>query len=195
MEWAEDDILKSYFDERNGDEIELEKVDLFSAFAAAEIKTAMSFAKRETYSRGSAIFREGDPGNKLFIITSGRASAYLSQADGRAIRLVTFATGTIFGELAILDAGPRSASVVADDDIVCYALRDADFAALGDSDPAVAIKLLAAIGRELSGRLRRANRTIHQLEADGCIGSRPRMGSQPKMSSVELPAATPPGSA
>src|SRR6266567_8245092 len=46
-----------------------------------------------------------------------------------------------------------------------YSLSETDFAALRESEPAVAIKILAGLGRELSGRLRRANRTIHQLEA------------------------------
>jgi sulfate permease, SulP family len=48
---------------------------------------------------------------------------------------------------------------------VIHALGGKDFAALSTEVPAVAIKLLASLGRELSGRLRRANRTIHQLEA------------------------------
>ena len=64
----------------------------------------------------------------------------------------------------MLDAGVRSATVIADENIVCYGLGAADFAAMAAKFPNVAIRLLAAIGRELSGRLRTANRTIHQLE-------------------------------
>ena len=77
---------------------------------------------------------------------------------------MTFAPGTVFGELAILDAGPRSATVTADTELVCYGFNEGDFATLSARAPAVAIKLLAALGRELSGRLRRANRTIRELE-------------------------------
>jgi sulfate permease, SulP family len=69
------------------------------------------------------------------------------------IRLATFATGTMFGELALLDAGARSAT-----------LTTSDFAAMAAKFPGVAVRLLAAVGRELSGRLRTANRTIHHLE-------------------------------
>src|SRR6266702_1355627 len=79
------------------------------------------------------------------------------------LRLVSFAPGTVFGELAVLDKGPRSASIFADEDVVAYSLSETDFAALREREPAVAIKILAGLGRELSGRLRRANRTIHQL--------------------------------
>ena len=56
-------------------------------------------------------------------------------------------------------------TVVADEDVICHVLSAGDFAALSDNAPAVAIKLLAALGRELSARLRRANKTIHQLES------------------------------
>ena len=107
---------------------------------------------------------EGDPGNQVFLIVKGKASAYLRQVNGGDIRLMTFAPGTVFGELAILDQGTRSASIIADEDLFCYVLSDEGFAALSTDTPAAAIKLLANLGRELSGRLRRANRTIYQLE-------------------------------
>jgi CRP-like cAMP-binding protein len=70
----------------------------------------------------------------------------------------------VFGELAILDRGPRSASVIADGELVCYGLSSTDYALLAEKSPPAAIQFMAAIGRELSGRLRTANRTIHQLE-------------------------------
>jgi CRP-like cAMP-binding protein len=95
-------------------------------------------------------------------VATGLANAcHLAKAN---IRLATFSPGTVFGELAILDRQARSATVVADEDLVCYALTTADYAALAEKQPSIAIQLIAAIGRELSGRLRSANRTIHQLE-------------------------------
>ena len=57
---------------------------------------------------------------------------------------------------------PRSATVIADED--CFVLTAPNFEALTAKYPDIAARVLAAIGRELSGRLRTANRTIHQLE-------------------------------
>ena len=99
----------------------------------------------------------------MLIVTKGTASAYM-RSPSADIRLATFAPGTIFGELAILDEGTRSATVVADKELVCFGLTNSNFAALAATSPSVAIRLLAAIARELSGRLRKADRTIHQLE-------------------------------
>jgi sulfate permease, SulP family len=165
IEWAEDDVLRSEADVAEGVELPLAEVDLCSGLAAADIAILESYLRRTTYARGSVIFRQGDPGKDLFIVTRGRASARLHQPSGGDVRLATFASGTVFGELAILDAGARSATVIADDDVGCYVLGDEKFSALMSDAPHIAIKLLANLGRELSGRLRRANRTIHQLES------------------------------
>jgi anti-anti-sigma regulatory factor len=165
LEWAEDDALRIRGDEAQGDELPLAQVDLFAGLAGAQIAMLERYMRRTVHPRGSVIFRQGDPGKELFIVTRGHASARLNQPSGGDIRLATFEPGTVFGELAILDGGPRSATVTADDDVGCCVLSEANFSALMNDAPPIAIKLLANLGRELSGRLRRANRTIHQLES------------------------------
>jgi len=107
--------------------------------------------------------KQGAPGHEIFFIARGHASVRLKNG-ARDIRLMTFTAGTVFGELALLDKGARSAPVVADEELVCHVLSDRDFAALSAECPAAAIKLLSNLGRELSGRLRRANQAIRQLE-------------------------------
>jgi CRP-like cAMP-binding protein/anti-anti-sigma regulatory factor len=165
IEWAEDALLRDELSEQGQEqEIALENVSILSGFDAGDMAALKAHLTRVMHPKGRVIFSEGDPGKELFIIVKGTASAYLRQSNGGDIRLVTFAPGTVFGELAILDAGARSASVIANTDLVCHVLSEAEFAVLSARNPSVAIKLLASLGRELSGRLRRANRTIHQLE-------------------------------
>jgi MFS superfamily sulfate permease-like transporter/CRP-like cAMP-binding protein len=165
IEWAEDKLLGAELAAREADgEIPLREIGLLHAFKPADLAALETCLTARSYPKGSVVFAEGDPGEELFFLLRGAASAYLQQKGGADIRLVTFAPGTVFGELAILDAGPRSASIRADSDLHCAVLSRADFAALSQRAPDVAIKLLASLGRELSGRLRRANRTIHQLE-------------------------------
>ncbi|HET7678524.1 MAG TPA: SulP family inorganic anion transporter [Xanthobacteraceae bacterium] len=165
IEWAEESLLRGAAGGAAAEsELPLAQVALLRDLTPQEAEAFASHSRRAVYPAGSEIFKEGDPGKELFIITRGRASAYLRRPDGD-IRLATFAPGTVFGELAILDAGPRSASVTADDEVVCHVLSADDFAALFARAPATAIKLLSGLGRELSARLRRANKTIHQLES------------------------------
>ena len=70
----------------------------------------------------------------------------------------------MFGELALLDRGPRSATVTAEEDMQGFGLSEASFSVLCREQPDIAIKLLQALGRELSVRIRYANLTIQQLE-------------------------------
>jgi sulfate permease, SulP family len=165
IEWAEDDVIRVNSQVNKADEVALEDVELLAALTSSEIESIKHHTRPKTFERGKIIFSEGEAGKELFIVTKGHASAYLNQPDGRDIRLATFAPGSVFGELAILDAGPRSASLVADDEVTCYVLSEAQFAVLAKDAPSIAIKLLSGLGRELSKRLRRANRTIQQLES------------------------------
>jgi CRP-like cAMP-binding protein len=146
------------------EEISLEEVGILRNLDPGEMAALQARLTRVAHAKGGVIFHQGDSGTELFIVTKGTASAYIRHPGGRDVRLVTFAPGTVFGELAILDAGARSASIVADDDFVSYALSQAQLAALSHESPVVAIKLLVNLARELSARLRRANRMIDQLE-------------------------------
>jgi sulfate permease, SulP family len=163
IERAEDELLRdrAMF---HGAELPLTEVGVLINFSDFQIATIAPRLVREEKAKGSVIFREGDPGRNLLMITKGTASAYVQLPGSGRIRLATFGPGTTFGELALLDEGPRSATVMADDDLICYSLSKDDFAALANEQPAVAIKLLASLGRELSKRLRVANGTIQELE-------------------------------
>jgi SulP family sulfate permease len=159
---AEDDLLRTQ-PQIHDMEMPLAQVGVLAGFSATDLKVIEPYLKRAYYPAGAVVFRENEIGNEVLMVIRGTASAYL-QTPNTNIRLATFAPGTIFGELAILDEGVRSATVMADKELACRALTTSDFAALSATSPSVAIRLLAAIARELSGRLRTANRTIHQLD-------------------------------
>ena len=164
IQWAEDELLNAEAKSGEAVEIPLEQAAMLSGFSAAEVAALEKHMKRVVHKAGHVMFREGEAGKELFIIAKGSASAFLPQEKAADIRLVTFATGTVFGELAILDAGTRSATVIADSELVCYVLKEKDFTAMSAHQPELAIKLLAGLSRQLSHRLRAANRTIEQLE-------------------------------
>jgi SulP family sulfate permease len=167
IEWAEDHLLRN----QPGDagiavEYSLAQLDVFAHIPAADLAVVESMLTRRAYGRGEVIFREGDAGRELYVIAKGSASVRMRlPGSNRETRLVTFTAGTVFGEFALLDQGARSATIAADEDLVCYVLSHSNFEGLTRRYPSVAIDLLVNLGRELSGRLRRANRTIYQLES------------------------------
>jgi sulfate permease, SulP family len=163
IEWAEDDLLVNARTAPS-EALPLDRLPLFGDFDAEQVKRLSGWLEPVSWSSGEVIFRSGDPGSALYLVTKGRASIHIRHDDGD-IRLVTFAAGAVFGELALLDRGPRSATVTADEDLEGFGLSEASFAVLCREQPDIAIKLLQALGRELSVRIRYANLTIQQLEA------------------------------
>jgi anti-anti-sigma factor len=167
LEWAEDRLIAADLGEAGPRAAyPLEGLDALAGLSADEYDVLRGMLARRTYAAGQVVFREGDEGRELFIIARGSASVKLRLAgDGRENRLATFSAGTVFGELALLDQQPRSATVEADEELVCYVLTDRAFDALRREHGPIAITLLTNIGRELSRRLRGANRTIFELES------------------------------
>jgi sulfate permease, SulP family len=164
IEWAEDELLGELRADAAADvDLPLASVPILRDFTADQIARFRAALQPVAWVAGEVIVRQGEPGSWLFIVTRGRASVHLAD-DRDGIRLATFAPGAVFGELAILDRGPRSATVTADKDAAGFSLGATAFAKLSEHDPDVAINLLSALGRELSLRLRDANMTIRQLE-------------------------------
>jgi len=166
IEWAEDELLRSEGAAAPAQsELALGETSVAAGLSADDVAAVEKHAKRVVYEPARIIFKEGDPANEFFIIAKGSASAHLRPADGRDVRLMSFSQGTVFGELAFLDAGTRSATVTSDSELVCYVLSRKDLASLAERAPAVATKLVSNLAAELGVRLRDANRAIHTLAA------------------------------
>ncbi len=167
LEWAEDRVLLTVQDSNPlTGEFPLARFDVMEGIDEAELTIIKAALERREWPRGGIVFNEGDAGNELFLLARGNASVRMHMpGENRSMRLVTFSAGTIFGELALLDREARSATVEADDDLTCYVLSRERFMRLGAEHPTLAIKFMTNLGREISGRLRRANRTIYQLES------------------------------
>jgi CRP-like cAMP-binding protein/anti-anti-sigma regulatory factor len=165
IEWSEEHLILSRLgDTESGAEFPFSRLDVFANMNDEELAVVRASLARRVYREGEVVFREGDTSDELYTIAKGSASVRLRLAGSdRETRLITFSPGTVFGEVALLDQEARSATVEADEELVCYVLTRANFEKLTGEHPAVAIKLLTNLGREISGRLRRANRTIYQL--------------------------------
>ncbi len=129
---------------------------LFAELSPAELEQIGSVAIPRSYPKGVRVFHEGDHSDACYIVRSGDLRVTREHSDGRAIALATLGAGDIFGELAMLDGGTRSASVETLSDAELLALPASDvrrvIAAHGD----IAAKLIVAITR----RLRETNERV-----------------------------------
>lgn len=125
----------------------LSKVPLFTGLTDRQKKQlSKRFISRE-YKEGESIVTQGKGGAGLFIIISGKAEAVLESPDGAKAVVNTFGSTDFFGEIALLDDGPRTASVIATKDTECLILSREDFIAImkNDADMGVVIAETLAI--------------------------------------------------
>jgi CRP/FNR family cyclic AMP-dependent transcriptional regulator len=98
---------------------------------------------------GELVFSVGDPGDAIYIVTKGRAEVFFKDSTGQRIVLEHVTRGHFFGEISLLDAGPRTASVVATEDLEALRIDHNDLQALVRQYPMASIDILAAMGRRL----------------------------------------------
>ncbi len=119
----------------------------------------------QVFSAGDYLCRQGDPGDCIFIIEKGSAEISIKIPGlDRSKRLATLGDGAIFGEMALLDHGKRSADVQAREELRCYQISSAAFAQLKTDRPQIALMILDRLSKILVARLRLANETIGELE-------------------------------
>ena len=105
---------------------------------------------------GHTLFQAGDPGDSLFIIKTGQIELFIKDTAGQKIVLTTAQTGDMFGELAMLDTGPRTATALALTDSEVLVLDRDDLVLLFQRQPEAALHMLAA----LSGLTRKADELL-----------------------------------
>ena len=137
----------------------LRHVPLFSHLSELELARVLAAARTRTHTRNSIILFENDPGDALFVVLAGEVKVVLAGEDGREVILSILKEGDFFGEMALIDDRPRSATVVATADSILLVLRRADFQACLEENPRIAFGLL----QELSRRLRLADDKIGAL--------------------------------
>ena len=158
LEWCEDQLLGEVLEPAgDGDAAGYE---LLENFTEAQTAALAKHFQRRNFKEGETLINAGDEAREMFFITRGRASVFVPvENDGRK-RLATFSAGMVFGEMAFIDRAPRSANIVADSEMVCDVLTLRDFDQLGESQPALKIKLLENLSLCLCRRLRTANRKL-----------------------------------
>jgi len=143
-------------------ELPVERLPVAAGLGAEELGVLGGMLEREMLDATEVLFREGDPGDCLYLLAHGKISIAIRSADGSR-GVMTYAPGAMLGEASLLEGAPRPATATAAADSVVYSLSRASLDRLAAAHPALASKLLLNLGRHLSGRLRHAPDVLRKL--------------------------------
>jgi CRP-like cAMP-binding protein len=129
---------------------------LFREFTPQELDEFLDLLDPVMAKAGDIVVQQDEQGDCMYIVVTGKCRV-VHHKNGRDIDLAVLNAGDFFGELALVDEGPRSADVIALDDVALLKITQAVVAAVAGVFPTAAFKLLIAIGRIMVERLRLAN--------------------------------------
>ena len=106
----------------------LKKCSLFKELSPSDLTDIAQKMKEETFAKDANIIRQGDHGDKFYVIAEGRAQIIIDSDSGTRV-VASLEAGGFFGEVALLKDQPRNATVRASEPVTAYALSKADFLA------------------------------------------------------------------
>jgi CRP/FNR family transcriptional regulator, cyclic AMP receptor protein len=149
----------------------LAAVPLFAGLEAPALESLARAVRFRRFRRGEVVFHLGDPGDALFVVSGGAVKITLPSEAGDEAIIATLRPGDFFGELALLDGAPRSATAIALEPTETLVLPRDRFRELVATEPAIRDALLAALARELR-RLTVHVEDLHFLDIAGRLAAR-----------------------
>ncbi len=122
----------------------LQRVELFAGMDRRQSEQIARLLKERRFAKGETVIMEGSGGAAFFIIDSGEV-----KVSSKGVNLATLGPGEYFGEVALIDGGPRSATVTAATDLVCYGLTFWEFRPLVERNGTIGWRLLQALAKQL----------------------------------------------
>ena len=143
----------------------LSKIFLFRELTPSEIDRLVSISREKRVKKNDVVFREGDDGDAFYLIIIGsvRISTIVPGVGEEALTILK--EGEYFGEMALIDDVPRSASAIANDDTVLLLIEKENFRKLLAQETALAYKLLWVFTKTLSARLRKTDEQLKTIFA------------------------------
>jgi CRP-like cAMP-binding protein len=143
----------------------LKQAHIFQDLDEGELARVVEVCREQKFAVGQYVFKEGEPGNRLFIIAEGevRISRNIPGAGEEALAILK--AGAVFGEMAIFDRSERSTDAIANTSCTLITISRSDFELLLDFNRDLAYKLLWSVVRLLSARLRVTNENLRSFQA------------------------------
>lgn len=158
LEWAEHQLLVEAHVDDTRREIRLSEFSLMANLSEADLERIKPYLDRQLFPARSALFRDGDPGDRLFLLASGAVSIVAEdpQDKTKRRRVLTLAPGVMFGESVMLVEGTRIGTAIAEEESVTYSLSRKSLEAIRGIDRDLYEQLLLNMLAHVSGLLRMA---------------------------------------
>jgi CRP-like cAMP-binding protein len=143
----------------------LRQIPIFQDFDRREFGKLEGILHRRQYAADEAIVREGEMGVGMYIVISGQVEIVQAGHGGEPLHLATFGPGDFFGEQALLDESPRTASAIATQPSQVIGFFRPDLFELIESDPRLGLKIVLHLSQMISVRLRHTNRLLKEARA------------------------------
>jgi diguanylate cyclase (GGDEF)-like protein len=131
----------------------LRSIEILSPLEEGELEALDHLFHLVAIEPGAPLFTQNDPGDALFIVEKGRVASSVAGKDGNQIEVAEFGSGDFFGEMAIFDRSPRSATCTAKEPSELLCLSEDDFLAFEETYPGAAIKVMRRMLRTTAERL------------------------------------------
>ena len=143
----------------------LRRVAIFKDLDDGELARVSEVCREQQYVSGEFVFREGEAGNRLFLIVEGEVRISRQVPGSGEEALAVLKRGALFGEMAVFDRTERSTDAIAHGGATLVTIARPDFELLLDFNRDIAYKVLWAVVRMLSGRLRSTNDSLKSFLA------------------------------
>lgn len=164
----------------------LKKIPIFQDLNLREFAKVEDILHRRTFAVDEAIVREGEKGVGMYIILAGQVQIVQAGQDGTPLRLAALGPGDFFGEQALLDESPRTASAIAVEPCQAIGFFRPDLMELIEQNPRLGLKVVMRLSQMISFRLRQTNRLLkeardrakraeHERQGNGEAAARPAL--------------------
>ena len=143
----------------------IKKAAVFADLEGDELERVAEICKEQRFKFGKTIFKEDEPGNRLYIIAEGEVRISRDVPGSGEEALAVLKPGACFGEMAVLDRSTRSTDAIANTDCVLLTITRSDFEMLLDFDRDLGYKILWSVVRLLCERLRITNDNLRSFLA------------------------------